>query len=191
MTVILFIYNVTVFPVLLCFEDKGSTNYKITTLIMNILYTIDIIVQFFSAYYNDQNVLIYKNKDIVSNYLKGWFLFDFFCTFPFESFNISPNNKHSAINGMIRMLRIFKVNELIKITKLIKIIRTFTSGILANFFANISIGMSLFGIMLAIIIFCHVVGCIWFYLCSLQKTTPNWVSDNINKNVTNASTGTF
>ena len=45
---------------------------------------IDILVNFNSAYYDNNGNLVKDRKTIVSNYLKTWFLLDFIASFPFD-----------------------------------------------------------------------------------------------------------
>ena len=39
----------------------------------------------FSAYYNDDGILIKDRKTVITTYMKGWFIIDFLACFPFET----------------------------------------------------------------------------------------------------------
>lgn len=52
---------------------------------MNVVFGLDILVSFFSAYYDDDNVLVTNNRYIAIYYLKGWFLIDLVSVFPFNN----------------------------------------------------------------------------------------------------------
>lgn len=43
---------------------------------INYFFMADILINFFSAYYDEDNVLVTNNIYIAKNYLKGWFLID-------------------------------------------------------------------------------------------------------------------
>lgn len=71
------LYTVTLMPYKLSFYDT-STDYTFDIIenIVQSLFGLDIILSFFSAYYNEHDVLITDFKLIVINYFKTWFVFD-------------------------------------------------------------------------------------------------------------------
>ncbi len=46
------------------------------------IFGLDIIINFFSAYYDKNDDIIIDKKKIAVRYLKGWFLIDFLGVFP-------------------------------------------------------------------------------------------------------------
>ena len=52
---------------------------------VDILFAMDIIIIFLTAYYNDDFELIDDPKDIAKSYIKGWFFLDTFAIFPFDA----------------------------------------------------------------------------------------------------------
>ena len=57
---------------------------SIFNFIINVLFGLDIIIIFFTAFYNDDFVLIDDLPTIAKSYIKGWFLLDLLAIFPFE-----------------------------------------------------------------------------------------------------------
>jgi hypothetical protein len=57
---------------------------------MTIVFGIDVLISFFSAYYDDDNILVTNNKYIAMQYLKGWFIIDVVSLIPFN--NILPSS---------------------------------------------------------------------------------------------------
>ena len=51
---------------------------------MDIIFGIDILVNFMTSYYDDDFKLIDDRKTIAKKYLGGWFLPDLIAIFPFE-----------------------------------------------------------------------------------------------------------
>ncbi len=70
------IYTATILPFRVCFIEEYDPIYYYFELVMNIIFGIDVIISFFSAYYDDDNVLVTNNKYIAIQYLKSWFLID-------------------------------------------------------------------------------------------------------------------
>ena len=64
-------------PFRICFLDDATENIINYEIVMQVAFGIDVIVTFFTAYYNEYNILITSKSAIASNYLKGWFSLDF------------------------------------------------------------------------------------------------------------------
>ena len=61
-------------------------SWEIIEDIINAVFIIDVFVCFFSAYYDEDNVLIKDRKTIALVYLKSWFLIDLVACIPFDRF---------------------------------------------------------------------------------------------------------
>lgn len=59
------IYTATILPYRVCFVDDYSSFYYHFDYVMNIVFGIDILVTFLSAYYDDDNVMVTSNKYII------------------------------------------------------------------------------------------------------------------------------
>lgn len=79
--------------------------------IIDFLFLIDIIVNFFSAYYNEKYILIDKRTQIACNYIKGWFIVDVVSILPF--------NLISGGQNYGKLVRLTKLNRLYKLVKLV------------------------------------------------------------------------
>lgn len=51
-------------------------------LVADFFFLIDVFVTCFSAYHDDDGVLITSNKEIFKSYLKGWFIVDIIASIP-------------------------------------------------------------------------------------------------------------
>lgn len=78
------LYTSSILPYRVCFVEEYSSFYYNFDFVMNIIFGLDIIVSSFSAYYDDDNVLVTNNRYIAINYLKGWCLIDLVSVFPFN-----------------------------------------------------------------------------------------------------------
>lgn len=82
------------------------------------MFFIDIILNFFSAYY-EKFVLIDKRTKIACKYLKSWFLIDLVCIIPFNLiFEDSAN-----YGKLVRLTRISKMYRLVKMMRFLKMIK--------------------------------------------------------------------
>ena len=66
--------------IIIPFDMAFNMQYDITTWIMNVIdvfFVADLLVNFCTAYYNNDGALEDRRRRICSNYLMGWFLLDF------------------------------------------------------------------------------------------------------------------
>ena len=69
-------------PYRIPFEDQTPPEWLFTDIVMDTLFIIDVILNFFTAYEDDNGELISDHKKIVVAYLKSWFLIDFLSSIP-------------------------------------------------------------------------------------------------------------
>ena len=99
-------------------------------MLIDLIYILDLILNFFRAYHNFDENLVKKSKSIFLHYLKGWFLFDFIQCIPFLtlfksfekvcyknhyeicSFEGSKYNKISPTLYLVILIKIVKVYKI-------------------------------------------------------------------------------
>ncbi len=67
-------------PFRVCFvddEDDSADNLAKIDLIFDLLFLVDIIVNFVSAFYDEYGEIVVDFKSIFINYITGWFWIDF------------------------------------------------------------------------------------------------------------------
>ena len=79
--IVLLVYTSTVVPFQVAFIDHDSSFSAFLNYMVDILFGIDIIVNFFSAYETNHRIEV-RIKQIVINYLLTWFALDLLATFP-------------------------------------------------------------------------------------------------------------
>ena len=87
-------------PVYVAFtrETDSSDLWYIVNFTVDFIFGIDIVVIFFSAFYDSDFQLVDNLKDIARNYLTGWFLIDLLAIIPFEEFSKSEMDSHGNVN---------------------------------------------------------------------------------------------
>jgi hypothetical protein len=96
---------------------------------MNIFFGIDIVLNFFTAYYDEDFVIVDDNKvrfilfinvqKIAKDYFKSWFLGDVVSVIPFESIFEFGN-----LNRLARFSRLGKIYKVIKVSKLMRLVKS-------------------------------------------------------------------
>ena len=74
-------------PLHISFSEDSDITWETINLVIDIFFGVDIIIVFFSAFYNDDFLIIDSFKDIARNYIFGWFLLDVAAITPFDKFN--------------------------------------------------------------------------------------------------------
>ena len=103
--------------------------------IIDIFYIFDLIISFFRAYFNYDEILVINIPDMCYNYINNWFFIDLFSAIPFYSIlyfieqndnNINSLNKNNSIchSG----IKIYKMYYLLMLNKLIKIFKCFSEN---------------------------------------------------------------
>ena len=120
------LYIAIFIPLRLAFIDDSAVGWTIFDWIINGIFIIDLFVNCFSAYF-DQNdnlitdkkvkllqftaVKILKQQKIFKEYLKGWFFIDVASIIPFDYFFQSSNQYHQLlrISRLPRLYKLFRV----------------------------------------------------------------------------------
>ena len=79
--------------------------------IIDFVFVIDIILSFFSAFYDSREALVFKKKEIAISYLKSWFAIDFISVFPL---NFIANSTVNELGNLARFPRIYKIAKTAK-----------------------------------------------------------------------------
>jgi len=113
----------------------SGENSKLILMIIDIIYIIDLILNFFRAYQNFDENLIKKTKFIFAHYLKTWFFIDlvqsipFFTFFKYMDFKISQKydlnlyeNHNNSFKYLLILVKIIKLYKLVQENSTISII---------------------------------------------------------------------
>ena len=178
---IVILYSSICTPYKLAFIDSNSNREDVVDIIVDVLLGIDLVLNFFSAYYDSEENLVKSRKKIIIKYLKGWFAIDFISIFPF--FLIINNNKASSISRLSKVSKIPKIYKLLKLTKLLRItkmskkgnVSSITKVFLEKFKINANVEKLIF-FLLTFILLAHLSTCIWFLVAKLEDLSPDsWV----------------
>jgi hypothetical protein len=117
------LYSLFVTPYLLAFEEiSGNMAYFWIEMTLCAMFFIDMVFQFFTAYYDESSELITDNKSIALNYIRTYFWFDLFAVFPWFVFDNDDNIGHAGsilrISRLTRIIYIFRAMKFMKMRKM-------------------------------------------------------------------------
>lgn len=126
--IFLLFYVASWVPIAICFGETNTSGVvtpgEIFDYIVDILFFIDIIINFLSSYEDPVTGLpVISIKKIASNYVRGWFAIDFIAVLPVglveKAFSGGENLK------LARLARLPRLYRLIRILRMIKMLRVF------------------------------------------------------------------
>lgn len=151
-------------------EELGCMpdSIKAMDILVDVLFWIDILVNFRTAYIDNKKHTIFDQKKVAMHYAKGWFTLDFIGTFPFELIakEIIDSGSGDLATKDVMYLRLLKLPRIVRAARLVKKLDIFTSNkairVLKLIFLFLLLG--------------HWIGCIWYFVGS-------WQAENVGANI--------
>jgi hypothetical protein len=112
------IFTAMITPVEVAFLDvQGTSSYLFwINRTIDLTFAIDIVLQFFTIYRNEDGIQVRNHKRIALHYLKGWFLLDFIST-AVSMFDL-PGISDSTQG--LKAIRVMRATRLLKLLRLAK-----------------------------------------------------------------------
>ena len=174
----LFVFLVCLFtPANIAFTDGDSLAFIIANSIVDFVFLIDLVLNFFFAYYDDEFWLVDDRKKIARSYLRSWFIVDLVAILPVSLlFNLTD------INSLLRIMkatRVYRTTKLVRLVRILKLVRE-RQKIQKYMHEVFKIGESferLFLFLLVFLLFCHVICCLWVAAARFDDFGPDtWVT---------------
>ena len=173
---ILLIFTSIITPYRIAFYEVDVLSWKVVDYVVDACFAIDIIMNFFSAYYDGNDELIYNKKTIAIRYISSWFFIDFISILPFSLILDSGNfAKLARIARLPKLYRLIKMTKLARVFKILKERSNVSKYLNDVLKLNVELErMSFF--MLLFFIFCHITACFWVIIANLEERNPNtWI----------------
>lgn len=172
-------------------DHYGPSEYswRAVDFFLDILFFMDLISNFFIAYYDVRGVLHSHPAKIWKNYMEGWFWLDLVACVPEELWSLlftlmlgggSGSGKHIA--RLPRMYKILKLSKLIRLskgTKIMRVVKVMDYNPLVFFIRSV-IGQSRLANVAKFVCYLffmsHILGCAWYMIAALHKDLEiTWV----------------
>jgi hypothetical protein len=135
--------------------------------VCDVMFGIDIAVNFLTGYYNQKNELVTDYKKIARNYIWGWFIIDSLAFIPLSNVFQDVSSNTAIVNQLLRILRLPRLYRLIKIFRIAKSEHTIKNTVMINHILmnlHLNLGVArLVKVLLHFFFLCHIVSCFWFY----------------------------
>ena len=181
-------------PIYISFISDKNTIFYYINLVFDISFGADILLNFLTAYYDENKKLVTGFSRIWTRYLQFWFWIDLIAMYsasnsssskycnrlPLENMmTISTQQSMSIvrINRLLRLLRIPRLYRMLKILDVHRVISLFSwSHQFSKMIKRISLNVTISRIMKLLInltFLNHVGGCLWFFMVSKRKFNGN------------------
>jgi hypothetical protein len=175
-TIVLLVYTATFVPFKLSFLDNSSMAILVIDYIVDALFALDILVNFLTAFFNQNGELVTDRCKIASNYLKSWFLFDFLVCFPFQL--VLPGSSSNQYNGLVRLVKLPRLYRMFRILKLFKLLKSLkkSNPYAEKMFFKLLIHSGrtrLISTLFVLMLFIHLLSCTWYLTARLTGFEPN------------------
>jgi len=84
MLLLIFFLSVTV-PFRISFEDSPTYNWIMLDITIEALFIIDVVLNFFTAFEDENGELVVTREKIAKSYLKSWFFIDLVSSIPLSA----------------------------------------------------------------------------------------------------------
>jgi hyperpolarization activated cyclic nucleotide-gated potassium channel 1 len=170
------VYVALLLPVIITFYPQYETFILIGDILITIIFFVDIVLNFFLVYRDEKHKLIVDHKKIALNYLYGWFFLDFLSFFPF--FLIFP--KFNSINQWIKMLKLFKTDNIIQFFRTLKSMRykflKLRKVTLLGYHASLKTNKEVFYLQIFFnLVGIHFIACLAYFIPSTFSSDHNWI----------------
>ncbi|CAK0795567.1 unnamed protein product [Prorocentrum cordatum] len=123
--------------------------------------------------------LVMDMRRILLHYLKTWFILDVLILLPDWTFIIvSGGGQYEDSAGLSHagLLGVLRLGRMARLVRLLKLRRFFESVYYRIESEYVSILIHIVQMISLVLIFCHVIGCMWFYVGDTQDGKPTWMN---------------
>lgn len=171
------IFSCTTTPYRIALVEVDSIEWVVANVVVDVLFLMDILLIFNTAYYDEDFVLVDSHKQIAKAYCKGWFAIDVLAILPFD-FLLDSAGDFNDIVRVARIGRLYKLVKLIKLLRLFRLIRErkkMMKQVGAVMRINVALERLTF-FFVSFLLTCHVTSCFWILTASFEAdSTASWI----------------
>ena len=120
-------------PYRIAFEDVAPPTWVYIDTVLDFLFIIDMILNFFTAIENDNGDIIIDRKKIALRYLQSWFMIDLTSSIPITLIQHIATSRESLVDPQsnlvnLRIIKLTRLPRLYRLLRLLKLIRLYKSN---------------------------------------------------------------
>lgn len=153
-------------------------------LFVNVYFIADLILNFYTGYYDADDMLEMRKNKVAQNYLTFWFWIDCVSCFPIDYVQLLFSDTDGSASNlkMLKILRLVRLTKLLRLAKLRDILYQHEEQL-----ERIERAGKLIGAALLVLYSCHIFGCMWFFVGTMGSSglgepgeevlDPGWISE--------------
>lgn len=147
---------------------------------IDVLFWMDLFVNLFSGYIDDEGKIIVNRRQVMLSYFKGWFAFDLIACFPLSYMLdaiLEEDSSTSAQNiKLVKLVKLPRLYRLFRMARVIKLMNIIGKTEILDFF-KFNYGVSrLFQLFVTVCLIIHISGCLWHYVAAFNDyDSDTWV----------------
>ena len=169
------IYNAIFCPFHLAFEVKMGALHELMYRIVDIVFIVDIFVNFNTGFYDSANNLIMDRQRISDRYMTSWFAIDIVSSIPLDLIfkegspldNMNSNADVSALR-LTKLLRMFKLMKMASVLRVHRMHRAFNNRFMDGMPQIKYALIDIFSYILVTILYAHWFACVFFFIVKLE-----------------------
>ena len=174
------LYSCIVTPINLAFFDPnpGDPLFAID-MIIDFSFLIDVIMNFFTGFYDKEGAVRMDICEISRNYLFSWFALDIVAAFPsgLVELGVGQKTNYSKYDNIVRIVKLRNIIRLLKVTRAVKFLKYSQKESLLSSIQNfLKISHStrrLITTLLMIVISIHIFACFFYYANVYNEFSPD------------------
>ncbi len=105
------IFAVIFSPFKVAFYENSTDIWMGVEILLDLIFFVDLIFNFITAYFDNEESLVDNRTRIACNYLKSWFLIDLFSITPVSFF------MKKSVNDLFKITRMARINRILRTFK--------------------------------------------------------------------------
>jgi hypothetical protein len=136
-------------------------------LFVNLYFIVDLLLNFYTGYYDEDDMLEMRKNKVAQNYLKFWFWIDCVSCFPIDYVMLlfSDQNNSGSNLKILKILRLVRLTKLLRLAKIRDIMYQHEEQL-----ESIERAGKLVGAALLVLYSCHIFGCMWFFVGTMGSS---------------------
>lgn len=165
-------------PVKFSFVEEVYEIWDAFDFALDFLFALDVIFTFFTAYYDDNEILVTDHTKIAIVYLKLWFWLDLISILPLQYiFSLGDLAIFLRVSKLPKLYKIVKISKILRSAKSVRNQNTIWTSIQDILIRNPGfnrVATTLSGIFLI----CHIFACLWHFFARIDPGIDNWIVSN-------------
>ncbi|KER30768.1 hypothetical protein T265_13120, partial [Opisthorchis viverrini] len=137
-----------------------AKNLLICDIIVELLFIIDILLNFATTYVSKSGQVVYQIREIAIHYLRGWFFLDLIAAIPFDFIDtVDVRESDGFRNGVGQWIQLLKMARLLRLARLFQKIERYSQ------YSTIILGL----LMCMFFLIAHWFACGWYWIGRLEQ----------------------